>query len=768
MKNFYRKNFHVANMLINCMKAFSILALLFLFSTSNLSAQITADGFQQMLGRGLATGWFKTSSTPYDLQVVKDIKARGFDHVRVRVDAGIHNSNAALNSVADVTNTCVSEGLMVVISWVNHTAEDNASASDKADFLAFWSSLAEKLQNQEMVAYNIFTELGNQSPIRNDISIYEDWVNDAKAAIRSYNSQAIIIANAPGKTQKTLKDIPLSVYENDEYLLVEWHLYASGPNNKGGQKNWEGCGSASDKDNVTSMFATAMDWSNSTGVPTYYGAWMPWENNSDSGTGSLDQSEVECFAKFFLDEIEKTGIPSTLNAIQHVYDSENHVWYTNRTIENVNLNMEIITEIVVNYGRTVLNPPAAPSNAAVSSTSCNSVSLTWDDNSDNETGFEITQSENGGSYTVIANVGANATSHAITGLSENTDYTFGVKAVNNDGQSGTAISNAITTGTCQAINYTLTVNIVGNGSVTPNGGTYNEGEVVTLTATPAEGSEFSAWSGDATGSNATINITMDADKNVTATFSEIPSSGETITLQPTDDAFVNLNNKRTNYGTRDDITLKSGVKEGFIKFDLSSVASINTAEIQLTTRSAGNIEIYAVSDDNWNEDRITWKKKVAYTTLVASHSFSAATTETIDVTAYISDEFSTDQVVSIAIIETDGNTLIVDSKESANSPQLIIQGATLKSATINDKSSEDLIFNVYPNPSNGIVTVQLENNSLSNTEINITTLSGKVIESHQTIDSSFELNLSHLPNGIYFLVIRQDTRNELQKLIINK
>jgi len=66
----------------------------------------------------------------------------------------------------------------------------------------------------------------------------------------------------------------------------------------------------------------------------------------------------------------------------------------------------------------------------------------------------------------------------------------------------------------------LTVNVVGTGAVTksPNLATYPNGSSVQLTATPGPGLAFSGWSGDLTGSTNPANLTMDADKTVTATF----------------------------------------------------------------------------------------------------------------------------------------------------------------------------------------------------------------------------------------------------------
>jgi uncharacterized repeat protein (TIGR01451 family) len=70
--------------------------------------------------------------------------------------------------------------------------------------------------------------------------------------------------------------------------------------------------------------------------------------------------------------------------------------------------------------------------------------------------------------------------------------------------------------------YTLTVNLVGNGSVirNPVGPVYDEGTVVTLTAIPDADWGFVGWSGDLSGSNNPETITMSSEKSVTATFAE--------------------------------------------------------------------------------------------------------------------------------------------------------------------------------------------------------------------------------------------------------
>ncbi len=81
--------------------------------------------------------------------------------------------------------------------------------------------------------------------------------------------------------------------------------------------------------------------------------------------------------------------------------------------------------------------------------------------------------------------------------------------------------------------YTLTIIVEGGGSTKPEEGIYShyDGEQVTLEATPAEGWKFVEWTGDATGTDPTINVTMDSNKSITANFEEIVKYDLTINIE---------------------------------------------------------------------------------------------------------------------------------------------------------------------------------------------------------------------------------------------
>jgi hypothetical protein len=137
---------------------------------------------------------------------------------------------------------------------------------------------------------------------------------------------------------------------------------------------------------------------------------------------------------------------------------------------------------------------------------------------------------------------------------------------------------------------TLTVNKIGNGTITssPTGidcgtvcsASFNDGEVVTLTAQPDLNSVFSpGWSGGACTGTGTCIATLNADTTVTATFTAVQAGIPKISVKPTSLNFGSLKTGSTS--DPKPVTVKNTGK-GSLIIDSISISGTNADEFAQT------------------------------------------------------------------------------------------------------------------------------------------------------------------------------------------
>ena len=158
------------------------------------------------------------------------------------------------------------------------------------------------------------------------------------------------------------------------------------------------------------------------------------------------------------------------------------------------------------------------------------------------------------------------------------------------------------------------------------------------------------------------------NSNLSSTSITIDGDGtqpvQTTNLTATADAYVRDGSDATdNFGTATTLEVKSG-SSGFnrytyVKFDLSSVSTINSVKLDLfgglsDTQDASLVtDVYAVSNTSWSETGITFDNAPAAGTTALASATIAGTTQklyTFDVTAYVKAQMAAGHnIVSFAI-----------------------------------------------------------------------------------------------------------------------
>ena len=88
-----------------------------------------------------------------------------------------------------------------------------------------------------------------------------------------------------------------------------------------------------------------------------------------------------------------------------------------------------------------------------------------------------------------------------------------------------------------------------------------------------------------------------------------------------------------------------------------------------------------------------------------------------------------------------------------------------KCTGISETGEQSTFVNIYPNPTNGLVTIETKNGNSGTIEI--MDLSGKIIFTETIKNNTTEININALATGVYFVKVKNETSSEVIKLIKN-
>lgn len=143
---------------------------------------------------------------------------------------------------------------------------------------------------------------------------------------------------------------------------------------------------------------------------------MSWTNNDDSSDGDINIYRSTDGTKGSI--IAQISYLDTSYTDTGLSDGERYYYTIERQTDHRTSSSNQDSNVTTLPGPTNMG----------SSVSADDITITWTDNSDNEDGFEIYRSVDGGSYSQIATIGANSTQYTDTGLEDGEEYKYYVNA----------------------------------------------------------------------------------------------------------------------------------------------------------------------------------------------------------------------------------------------------------------------------------------------------------------------------------------------------
>ncbi len=377
---------------------------------------------------------------------------------------------------------------------------------------------------------------------------------------------------------------------------------------------------------------------------------------------------------------------------------------------------------------------------------------------------------------------------------------------------------------CDAYQNTLTTNVTGNGNINlnPAGGNYSNGTVVTLTATPDNGWQFDYWTGDLSGNTNPAQITMDADKTVTAVFTQIQYN---LTVNTQGNGSFSINPSGGTYPSGSVVTITATPDQGWQFDHWTGDLSGNTNPAQITmdanktvTAVFTQIQQTYAPDDNFEQALIDLGYDTAplddyvptanienLTSLDVSSKNIADLTGIEDFAALQTLNCSINQLTNLDVsalsnleelycsnnqltelnMQNGNNTQITDF-DATNNPDLIcifVDDATWSNnnwsnnidatahfvetqaecdALSNGEIELNNDINIYPNPANDTIFIVNPPDSIL-LEIKIFDVTGSLIKEIDTNKNQYMVK--DLPEGLYFIKIITNKGSITKKLI---
>ncbi|MFV0497635.1 MAG: glycoside hydrolase family 5 protein [Candidatus Fimivivens sp.] len=282
--------------------------------------------YQALLGKGMDVDWCKTAQGRafYNETAVADFQKAGVQHVRIRIKDNA--DEALLLKLDEQIADCLAHGIIPIIAYQANEFKNEPNQENIDKVVVWWTKVAERYQDQShLLAFDLLieaTDALNKQPEKLN-EIYEQLVT----AIRKTNPTRIIMMSPRLRSDAAyLSELTLPT-DHNEYMMAEWHFYASGPSKTNERKLWT-TGTDAEKQLILEKINLALKWQKDTGIPTWVGAWMP--SNYNDGNDYTINEQIK-FASFMTQSLADAQIPFAVNSDTKFYDRARNLWVSNMT-----------------------------------------------------------------------------------------------------------------------------------------------------------------------------------------------------------------------------------------------------------------------------------------------------------------------------------------------------------------------------------------------------------------------------------------------------
>ncbi|MCG8698568.1 MAG: sulfatase-like hydrolase/transferase [Bacteroidales bacterium] len=427
-------------------------------------------------------------------------------------------------------------------------------------------------------------------------------------------------------------------------------------------------------------------------------------------------------------------------------------------------NFDVVTITI--KGNTPPNNIKDITDLQANASNCSTIVLTWTDNSTGEDGFRIRRKPaTGGQYSTIANINANTELFTDQSVGKNTQYVYMVHPLKNGVPAATSNIAIETTPKCSIGNKPPVANAGADQTLIDNDN--NGSEIVILDGSGSYDSDGSitsyVWSiGNtqiATGVNPIVTLNTGVHSITLVVTDDKGDSNSnqviiTINKGNVSNSIVFIENKKSGHRIRPRSSEGNAICQApatwtgnWMKWEIK-----NTTNGYFTLKNLGNKTFLSMPKKANQAIVISVKKqgiKEEWTKVIVEPNYflleNRATSKRIKARSFdnYADKPKGDYYIEVSPLAWEDDWV---RWKFVNAP---------KTATGNHLEAE-LLLEIYPNPADKQLHIQTNNNSKKHLQICNT--NGQVVHESYIHELYKEIDISNLPNGIYIVVINNNSQ----------